>query len=541
MQRMSGGQAVIASLKSEGVEHVFGIVGTHNAALFDGAYADPEIEVVTVRHEQGATLMATGYARASGKIAACFVVPGPGVTNALTGMGMAYSESAPVLVIAGQNPASQLDHEGDYFHELPNSLSVAGSLCGFTHRVNSVAEIPRSIHKAMHAMRCRRPRPAYIEIPLNLQTEQAEVATFDRENYPHANVDVASLLKAVDMLNSASRPFIFAGGGVATANASMYLVELAELLGAPVVTSVYARGVISDRHPLALGDGWGRLNIYDELLEQADLVLVVGSRLENVSDFYLGSRMPKQMIQIDIDARVLGRRRQIDVGLLGDAGVILSNLKEALVETKHHSCWFDTHGFRQRKHLKLQERAAPILDLILELRNSVPDNTIFVDDLTLVGYWMPILMPTYQPRTLIHPGTFGTLGYALPAAIGAKLACPDQPVIAISGDGGFLFTLQELSTAVALKLDLIVLIFNDNAFGAIQTYQDQVHHGRRIGSDLMNPDFVKLGESFGANSIRVDLKSLSSTVRRTIDQGGVWLIEIELKIEGPAKRVPWMP
>jgi acetolactate synthase-1/2/3 large subunit len=168
------------------------------------------------------------------------------------------------------------------------------------------------------------------------------------------------------------------------------------------------------------------LNIYDELLEQADLVLVVGSRLENVSDFYLGSRMPKQMIQIDIDARVLGRRRQIDVGLLGDAGVILSNLKEALVETKHHSCWFDTHGFRQRKHLKLQERAAPILDLILELRNSVPDNTIFVDDLTLVGYWMPILMPTYQPRTLI-------------------------------------------------------------------------------------------------------------------DQGGVWLIEIELKIEGPAKRVPWMP
>ncbi len=307
------------------------------------------------------------------------------------------------------------------------------------------------------------------------------------------------------------------------------------------MTSVFARGVISDRHPLALGDGWGRFNVYDELLDQADLVLVVGSRIDIVSDVNLGARFPSRMVQVDLDPLVVGLRRPVEAGVVGDAAMVLNALAEQLAGGRDRECWFDVAGFRQRRRAWMVEHAGPVLRLIEDMRAALPDDTIFVDDLTLVGYWMPLLLPTYQPRTLIHPGTYGTLGYALPAAIGAKLACPKQPVVAISGDGGFLFTLQELATAAAQKLDLIVLVFNDNAYGAIKTYQDRVFRGRRIGTGLVNPDFVKLGEAFGVHSTRVTPQALGVTMRRALETGGVWLIEIPFAPDGSPTMVPWMP
>lgn len=541
MQRMTGGKAVASALKTEGIEHVFGIVGTHNSPLFDGAFGDPALRVVTVRHEQGAALMAAGYARASGRIAACFVVPGPGLTNALTGMGMAYSESAPMLVFGGQNAIAQLDREGDHFHELANSLGVAGSVCGYTARVSAPGAIPGVVREAMRAMRCQRPRPAYIEIPLDVQSGEAEVGLLAPERFSRPAGDPASIARAAAALDSAKRPFIFAGGGVASAEGAQPLARMAELLGAPVVTSVFGRGTISDRHPLALGDGWGRLDVYEELLAQADLVLVVGSRIDVVSDVNLGARFPQRIVQVDIDPLVVGRRRPVEAGVVGDAATVLGALAAELAGGKDRECWFDVADFRRRKRARMAERTGPVLQLIEDLRAAVPDDTIFVDDLTLVGYWMPLLLETYQPRTLIHPGTYGTLGYALPAAIGAKLACPKQPVVAISGDGGFLFTLQELATARAENLDLIALVFNDNAFGAIKTYQDRQFHGRHIGSGLVNPDFVKLGEAFGVNSVRVGPRELGAAVRRALETGGVWLIEIPFAPEGSPAIVPWMP
>jgi acetolactate synthase-1/2/3 large subunit len=541
MQRMTGGRAVAAALKGEGIEHVFGIVGTHASPLFDGVFDDPSIRLVTVRHEQGASLMAAGYARASGKIAACFVVPGPGLTNALTGIGMAYSESAPLLVFGGQNALAQLEREGGHFHELANSVGVAGSVCGYATRVSTPSDIPKVIREAMRAMRCQRPRPAYIEIPLDVQSGEADVALLPPEQYSRPGGDPASVARAAEALKSAKRPFVFAGGGVANAEATQPLVRVAELLGAPVVTSIFGRGAISDRHPLALGDGWGRLNLYDELLTQADLALVVGSRIDVVSDWNLGARFPQRIVQVDIDPLVVGQRRPVEVGIVGDAASVLDALAAQLASGKERPCWFDASGFRRRKQALMVERAGPVLRLIEDLRAALPDDAIFVDDLTLVGYWMPLLLPTYRPRTLIHPGTYGTLGYSLPAAIGAKLACPKQPVVSISGDGGFLFTMQELATARAQNLDLIALVFNDNAFGAIRKYQDRMFGGRHIGSELVNPDFVKLGDAFGAKSARVEPKDLGAAVRRAHQAGGLWVIEIPFAPEGPATMVPWMP
>ena len=538
---MNGGQAVAASLKAEGIEHVFGIVGTHNSPLYDGIYQDAAIQSITVRHEQGATLMAAGYARASGKIAAAFVVPGPGLTNALTGMGMAYSESAPMLVFGGQNALPQLEREGSHFHELHNSLSVAASVCGYSTRVSTPEHIPSVVREAVRMMRCQRPRPAYIEVPLDVQTGQAEVApiTNARDERPAANPD--AIARAAAALRSARRPFIFAGGGADSPAAAPLLAGVAEKLGAPVVTSMFGRGAISDRHPLALGDGWGRFNLYDELIEQADLVLVVGSRIDVVSDVNLGARFPKRIVQIDIDPMVVGQRRPVEVGVVGDSALALAALLDALGKESANGSWFDVDGFRERKRARLVEQAVPVLPLIENLRKSVPDDTIFVDDLTLVGYWMPVLMETYQPRTLIHPGTYGTLGYSLPAAIGAKLACPEQTVVSISGDGGFMFTVQELATARALNLDLIALVFNDNAFGAIRKYQDRVFGSRHIGSELVNPDFVKLAEAFGVRGAHVHPDQVGAAVSRAREAGGVWLIEVPFSPGGAATMVPWMP
>jgi acetolactate synthase I/II/III large subunit len=540
MQRMTGGRAVASALKAEGIEHIFGIVGTHDCPLFDGVFDDPAFQVVTVRHEQGASLMAAGYARASGKIAACFVVPGPGLTNALTGMGMAHSESAPMLVFGGQNALAQLEREGGWFHELANSVGVAASVCGYATRAATPGDLPKIIREAMRAMRSRRPRPAYIEMPLDVQAGEAEVAILPPERYSRPAGDPAGIARAAEALKSAKRPFIFAGGGVENAGATQALVRVAEALGAPVVTSVFGRGAISDRHPLALGDGWGRHNLYEELLTQADLVLVAGSRIDVVSDFNLGARFPQRIVQVDIDPLVVGQRRPVEVGIVGDAALVLDALA-AQLGGPQRAGWFDVDGFRRRKQAVLQELAGPVVKVVEDLRAALPDETIFVDDLTLVGYWMPLLMPTYQPRTLIHPGTYGTLGYSLPAAIGAKLACPKQPVVSICGDGGFLFTLQELATASALNLDLIVLVFNDNAFGAIRKFQDRMFGGRHIGAELKNPDFVKLGEAFGAKSARVEAKDLGAAVRRAHQAGGLWLIEIPFAPKGKVEMVPWMP
>lgn len=541
MAKMTGGQAIAAALKAEGVDHIFGIVGTHNCPLFDGVVGDPAFNVVTVRHEQGASLMAAGYARASGKVAACFVVPGPGLTNALTGMGMAYSESAPMLVFGGQNSLQQLEREGGHFHELANSVNVARSVCGYATRVATPADLPKAIREAMSGIRSARPRPAYIEVPLDVQAGSAETQALPVEQYAKPAGDPAGIARAAAALASAKRPFIFAGGGVESAGASEQLARVAQKLEAPVVTSMFGRGAISDRHPLALGDGWGRLNLYDELLQQADLALVVGSRIDVVSDVNVGARFPARMVQIDIDPLIVGQRRPVEVGVVGDARLVLEALDRALGDAKRSGCWFDVADFRRRKRATMVERAGPVLPIIEDLRASLPDETIFVDDLTLVGYWMPMLLDTYLPRTHIHPGTYGTLGYSLPAAIGAKLACPKQPVVSVSGDGGFLFTVQELATARALNLDLIAIVFNDNAYGAIRTYQDRVFAGRQIGSELTNPDFVKLGEAFGAQSVRVEPSAIGKAVRHAHSKGGLWLIEVPFDPRGPTTIVPWMP
>lgn len=541
MRTMSGGRAVVEALRVEGVEHVFGIVGTHSVHLFDGLYDEPAVRGITVRHEQGAAMMAAGYARASGRIAACFTVPGPGLTNALTGLGMAYSESAPLLLVAGQNPLAILEHEQGAFHELPHSLAVVRALTSYATRVSRPADAPAAVRAAMRSMRCERPRPTYIEVPMDILAAKAEVELLPAETFSRPAGDPAAVERAVALLRGAERPLILAGGGLVSAGGFEELREVAEALGAPVISSAFAKGVLPEDHPLALGDGWGYLDLYDEVLDRADAALVVGARFDVISDARQGARFPRRLVQVDLDPTTIGQRRTPEVGIVGDAALTLRQVADRLGPGREGSCWFDVADFRRRRRAWLEERAGPVVRVWDDLQAAVPSETIFVDDLTLVGYWAPVLMQARAPRTLLHAGTYGTLGYALPAAIGARIARPDRPVVAICGDGGFLYTLQELATARAERLDLVVLVFNDNAFGALQTFQDRHLGGRRVGSDLVNPDFLKLAESFGIEGARVAPEDIGPAVRKAVAAGGVWLIEVPFSPGTPSSIPPWMP
>jgi acetolactate synthase-1/2/3 large subunit len=455
---------------------------------------------------------------------------------------MAYAESVPVLLVTGQNPLSTLDRGHELFHELRDSLAVAGSVSGYVARATRVSEIPQIVREAIRSMTVQRPRPAVIEVPLDVLAAEADVELPAPEAVSRPSGDSTAIARAVELLRAAERPLILAGGGVVSAAGEQPLRRLAELLGAPVITSPFAKGVIPEDHPLALGDGWGRLDeLYAGVLDRADLALLAGTRLDVLTDAKQGAGLPQRLIQIDLDPLVIGRHRPVEIGIVGDAALVLGALASQLeARNEARPGWLDTSAFRARRRAWLTERAGPVVEIVDQLRAALPTDAVVVDDLTLVGYWAPILFEVYQPRTLLHAGTYGTLGYALPVAIGAKIACPRQAVVAIAGDGGFLYTVQELATARAEQLDLIILLFNDQAFGALKTYQDRFFGGRQIGSELVNPDFVKLAEAFGVNGARVDVGQIGPAVKQALEAGGVWLLEVPFAPVPPASIPPWM-
>lgn len=542
MPQLTGGQAVVHSLRAEGIDTVFGIVGTHNVHLFDALYDARDIRLVTTRHEQGAAMMADGYARASGRVAAVFTVPGPGVTNALTGLGQAYSDSSPLLLVAAQIPTDRLERDTEDFHELRSSLTVAGAVSGWTGRATRVSDIPGAIRAALRAIRTRRPRPAYLEIPRDVlgATGSAEVLPPEEYSRPGASSDAIG--RAAIILGEAERPIIYAGGGVISSNATIELLQVAWLIKAPIITSANGKGAVPDDHPLVLGDGWGRLDLLDDVVRQADAALVVGARFDVVSDARQGALFPQRLVHVDLDPGVIDRYRRPTVGIAGDAATVLDELLEALEwwGMRLHP-WLDVAAVRAAKRRKLEELAGPVLAILDTVRASLERDAIVANDLNLVSYWAVPAFEVYEPRTWLHPNGFGTLGWALPAAIGAKIAQPARQVVALTGDGSFLYNSQELATAVAERLDLVVIVFNDNAFGALKVFQDRFLGGRRIGVELHNPDFARLAESYGARGVKLaGPDDLGPALRRALEAGGVTLIEVPLEVGRRGAVPPWM-
>jgi acetolactate synthase-1/2/3 large subunit len=539
MTQMTGGQAVVAALKAEGVEVIFGIPGTQNLPIFDALVDEPAIRLIANRHEQGAGYMADGYARASGRPGVLVTVSGPGATNALSPLGQAFADSSPVLLLASQVSSRSLDRDAEDFHQLRDALKVLQSVTKWQGRARAVAAIPDLVHAAFRQLRAGRSRPVYLEIPQDVLFASGEVAIREPAAATPVAPDPSLISQAARILAGAERPAIYVGGGVITAGASAAVRELAERLQAPIVVSANGKGAVPEDHPLFVGGGWGAHNVGTGALEQADVVLALGARFGPLPTNYWTIKIPR-LIHVDVDPSELGKHYPPEIGIVADAGLAAEALASALWQIAHVTPaqpWLDVASFRALKLPAIEERARPALDSLRALRAALPDDALLYNDLNLVSYWAWPGFAACGPRTFHYPTGYGCLGFALPAAVGGKLARPEAPVVALAGDGGFLYTVHELATAVQYQVGVVAVVFNSQGFAAIKLDQERNWHGRTIGVDLPSPAIADLARAFGARGLKVDrLDEVAPAVTESIGQTGPTVIE------APAPEVvpPWV-
>jgi acetolactate synthase-1/2/3 large subunit len=531
--RMTGGEALATQLAREGVSTVFGVPGIQLDYAMDGlAQRWDEIRFVGARHEQGAGYLAFGYAQAGKNPGVCMVVPGPGLLNAAAALSTAYACSSRVVCISGQLPSPTIGQGFGMLHEIPRQSDLLASLTKWSAMARTPAEIPGLVRAAFAQVRSGRPRPAGLEIPPDVLQATGDVTILDPAPARPLAPDMDAIEQAARVLAAAERPVILAGGGVAAAGASRALTRLAETLDAPVVTSRNGRGAISDRHPLALTLLGGR-----QVLPGADTVLAVGTRFITLQGKPVVTNPGTRVILINADPDDLGGPRKPEVAVMGDARLALEALTDALPERTGPSAR-GTEVEAARTWCAGQLRAlAPQISWLSAIRDALPDDGVFVDELTQVGYASRLFYPVYVPRTYLTPGYQGTLGYGFPAGLGAKVARPDVPVVAISGDGGFGWSLQELSTARKYGIGLITVVFADGHFGNVRRIQ-QEDFGRTIGTELVNPNFMSLARAFGVAGARVSTpEQLTGVIREAGAGREPLLIEVPVGEMPSARRL----
>lgn len=519
------------TLEAQGVDTIFGIPGVHNLAIYD-ALLDAGIRHIVARHEQGAAFMADGYARASGRIGVCLCTSGPALLNATTSLGTAYCDSSPLLCIASQIPAAAIGKEKGFIHECRDQLGCLRPVVSWCERADSVSAIPAVLGEAFARMRDGRPRPAAVEIPCDV-LDGSGTACIPPAAMPRAPAPAAPELDAaVQALRQSKRPVIWAGGGLISSGGSAALQQLAEDLGAPVFTTVLGKGAIPEDHPLAAGSAAVH-PAASKYLEGCDLMLAVGTRFTEEETLGFQMRLPDTLLHIDIDAAEIGRNYQPTSGIVGDARTTLQLLHERLADQQpRDGTQRSAEIARMRDEIlrDCRELAPAGVELVQTLRTVLPRQTFIVSDLTLAAYWCRRLLDLYEPRSNIYPWGFCTLGFGVPAAIGAKIARPDKPVVVLSGDGGFMFNCQELAIAAQFEVPIVVLVFNNCGFGVMKP-QQQVRYGRTLAVDLANPDFVQLAHAFGVEGRRVTaLDQLGPVVREAVASGRTWVIDITLEV-----------
>jgi acetolactate synthase-1/2/3 large subunit len=511
-QTLTGGQALVASLLTNGVETIFGLPGVQLDGAFDALYeAQDRVRVVHTRHEQGAAYMADGYARATGKVGTCLVVPGPGLLNAGAALSTAYACNSPVLCITGQIQSDMIEFGRGLLHEIPNQLTMIRSVTKHAARATAPTAIPALVRTAFSEIRSGRPRPVEIEVPPDTLFAVDDIALLPAAPAPERRAgDTDALAAAARLLTESRKPLIWAGGGVLRSGAGEALRQLAETMQAPVVMTQNGKGALSDRDSLALNIIAGM-----ELLKDADVVLAVGTRFVDPATAKWGLGPGRTVIQIDIDPDEVGRNYPPTVAIEADARAAL----EALARLADRGGRARPSRTAELAELKAGVAArtravGPQAEYALAIREALPDDGIFVSEVTQVGYWSNLAFPVYQPDTYISPGYQGTLGYGFPTALGAKVGKPSTPVVSISGDGGFGFCLNELSTMARHEIPAVVVVFSDDAYGNVRRIQQEQFGGRTIASDLRNPDFMKLADAFGVVGRRADSPAALTTALR---------------------------
>ena len=541
MAEMSGAQALSRSLAREGVEVIFALPGVQIMDAFDALYAEPGIRLVLVRHEQSVTFMADGYARASGRPGVGLVVPGPGALNATAGLGTAYATSSPVLLVSGQIESYNLGKSRGALHEIGEQLDVFRHLTKWCARAANVEEIPGLVHTAVGHLSTGRPRPVEIEVPWDVLPAAAEVELIERENYPKQSPEPAEGKRAAELLAAAQRPLIWAGGGAREAGLSVELLELAQALNAPVITTPEGKGAIPEDNPLALGAYYYGHGPVSRALPQADVILAVGSRLHFSPKLPWDIQPHQKLIQIDADAEEVGRNLPVTVGITADGRLGLQVLLEQLGGKTSASRWSgkDLTSIRQETYQELREMAPDSIEIIEAMRRELDDDAVLVSGTTQIGYWSHLAFPVLRPRSYITSGYFATLGYAFPTALGAKVGSPHRQVVATIGDGGFAYAASELATAVQEEINTVTIVFNNEALGASNNDQHQRFGGRVIGTRLHNPDFARLAEVYGALGIRLSgHQELGDALRAALRAQRPVVIEVPLPISTPPFQIP---
>lgn len=533
--KMTCGQALVKLLEAYQVDTVFGIPGVHTLELYRGL-PGCNIRHVLTRHEQGAGFMADGYARVTGKPGVCFIITGPGLTNIATPMGQAYADSIPMLVITSVNETHTLGKGWGRLHETQNQRAISEPLTAFSATAYQVDDIPDLIARAFSVFNSERPRPVHIEIPLDVLAAEvtwdwtAEVRLPARRPLP----DLDSLSAAAALLNNAQRPMIIAGGGALEAVESIQ--DLAEKSQAAVFTTVAGKGILPPSHPLHAGAVLCTEPAWD-FVATADVVLAIGTELADTDMWRDKLPIRGKVIRVDIDPRKMNDLYPAAVAIVSDAQAAvdalldkvapaatnrdvsaeLNNLKSAIAEAQP----------------PLQQKHIAVLEV---LRRRLPDNAFIATDMTQIAYTGNYSYVVNGVRSWLHPTGYGTLGYGLPAGIGAKIGAPDRPGVVLSGDGGFLYTVQELATATEeLQSPFVILLWNNDSLGQIR--DDMVALDiPPIGVSPQNPDYLKVAEGFGCRTQKPEsLTALDAALEKALVYNGVTLIEMHECFVDPNK------
>ena len=533
MTATSGGEAIVNGLVAHGVDTVFGLPGAQVYGLFD-AFHQAQLKVIGARHEQACGYMAFGYARSSGRPGVFSVVPGPGVLNAGAAMLTAYGCNEPVLCLTGQVPTAYLGRGRGHLHEMPDQLATLRSFVKWADRIEYPDTAPALVSRAFQEMLSGRRGPVALEMPWDVFTQRADVGPSKPfECLPPPQPDSARIKAAAALISASKTPMIFVGSGAI--DACDEILELAELIDAPVVAFRSGRGIVSNAHELGLT----MASAY-KLWPRTDLMIGIGTRMELPTTFRWPFRPDGlKSVRIDIDPSEM-RRLTVDVSVVADAQAGTSDLLAAVRKRGYSKTSGRRAAIREASAATLEEiqSVQPQMAYLDILREVLPSNAIVTDELSQVGFASWYGFPVYQPRTFITSGYQGTLGSGFPTALGAKVANPDRPVVAITGDGGFMFGVQELATAVQFGIGVVTLVFNNNAYGNVRRDQRQHFDGRVVAADLVNPDFVKLAESFGVKAARVTSPDhFRPALEKALADGGPYLIDIEVPTDSEVS--PW--
>ncbi|MFZ0609916.1 MAG: thiamine pyrophosphate-dependent enzyme [Xanthobacteraceae bacterium] len=520
---MTAAEAVVATLISHGLDTVYALPGVQNDHLFEALFKfSDRLRTIHTRHEQAAAYMALGAALATGKPQAFAVVPGPGLLNAGAALLTAYAMNAPVLGLIGQIPDADIGRHLGHLHEIRDQTGILKRLVDHCALIRNSQAAGPATARALRAMQTGRPGPAALECAIDVWGKSGPAVVPQPLPLPAPTIDTSAIRRAAKRLGTAKRPLIICGGGAQDASAEV--TALSRLLQAPVLGFRRGRGVLDSRDPLSV-----TLPLGHDLWGEADVVLAVGTRLL-MQYRQWGVDRELAVIRVDADAQEHDRLHKPAVALTGDAKPLLQAL---LAELPAHTIKRPSRHAEMAERqaawrTRLEEKIAPQLAYLDAIRAELPEDGILVDEVTQIGFAARLAFPVYKPRTFLSPGFQDPLGWGFATALGAQHARPDVPVVAISGDGGFMFTATEMATAMRHRIPLVTVVFNDGAFGNVRRIQKENFGNRLIGSDLANPDFVAFGKSFGADAMRANgPQELRAALRRALaNRSGPTLIEV---------------